>query len=104
MNSLNFENRVSLTRKSENLAKIIEELSSSYEKRESFAAIKILPQLHTSEVGLAVVFVLIAAVIAIGGVITMGWNITHCETEFSGECFAYYPYATTDSVTYSNIV
>ena len=39
MNSLSFENRISLTRKSEDLTKIVEELSSSYAKREDFVLI-----------------------------------------------------------------
>jgi len=37
MNSLSFQNRVSLSRKSEDITRTVEELSSCYAKREEFA-------------------------------------------------------------------
>ena len=99
MNTLSFENRVSLTReKVKNLTSIIEELSSSYEKREDYC-INEYPCLsvssRTSEIGFVPVVAAVLLVAAlVGGVVIslMCW--------FEGyEC-----YATVDSALYKNIV
>lgn len=105
MNSLISENRVSLSRKSEDLFKIVEELSSSYTKREKFAFANALEvQKYTSEV--CTFFILCAYVSYVGavalgvavvaGYLACGFDIWDCSG--GGE------YAMVDSMTYKNVV
>ena len=104
MANLNFENRISLTRKSESLAQIVEELSASYEKRESFTSMNLLPQIRTSEIGglFAAVGVLAFAV-AVAALVTIGFNINIVYDEASFWGYGY-PYAMSDYANYINIV
>ena len=87
MNSLNFENRVFLTRKNEELIRIVEELSSCYAKREEFALKNPHPHLHalhTSEIcapgicfaAAAILVVLLAETVAVVHSIVGCWAKT----------------------------
>ena len=72
MKNLSFENRVLLTRKRENLTKAVEELSSSYAKREEFASENShVFTTYTSEICSPLGFICIAAAIvyALGAVV-----------------------------------
>ena len=76
MNKLNFESRISLTRKNEELIKTVEELSSCYETREEFALKNShLYAIRTSEIcGPAVcVFGILVGVIAVAVAAAIAW-------------------------------
>lgn len=70
MGNLNFENRISLTRKSEDFLKAVEELSFCYAKREEFALKNphILRTMHSTSEVCSPFFVCAAvAIVAVGG-------------------------------------
>lgn len=108
MENLSFENRVSISRKmkSEDLFRSVEELSSSYTKREKLAFNKSLEcKMYTSEV-CTYVFACAAAIswigAAIAALIAEAFVVAHCETWVwdcpGGET------AMVESVIYKNIV
>jgi hypothetical protein len=113
MNSLSFENRVSLIRKSEDLAKIIEDLSSDYQNRADFLHEKPCTHLFTSEVcspfvlcAGAIFFIYAAIVAAVGAVlyaVAAGVGVVAgCVYEVSrGNCFEF---ASINQVSYKNVV
>jgi hypothetical protein len=108
MANLNFENRVSLTRKSEDLIKVVEDLSSNYQNRENFFCTpKNNSEIKTSEICTigAVCFAYMgffawAAAIAVGAVLAGAWRWVMCKAEV----LPCYDYAMLDSVNYKNIV
>ncbi|MDR1181372.1 MAG: hypothetical protein LBL13_05295 [Bacteroidales bacterium] len=110
MTNLSLKNRVSLTRKSEDLIKVIEDLSSNYQNRENFFC---MPQnnseIKTSEIctigficvayvaGLVAAWLAgVAVVYAFAGALQVG----ACKTEF----LPCNDYAMVDSVIYKNVV
>jgi len=111
MNSLSFENRISLARKSEDIVRAVEELSSCYAKREEFALKNshLLP-IRTSEI-CTPIFVCVAAVIAgvvgylyvgVVAVAALGGGIILCLGIYVGEYCD--PSHSLSYVTYKNIV
>ena len=110
MKNSSFENRVSLTRKNENLIRTVEELSSCYAKREEFALKNSYAfPMHTSEICLPVGFC--AFVIAAGAyvyavaaaaaaVVELVWFVLAAWTIASGESNNI---AIADFTTYKNI-
>ena len=101
MDSLSFENRVSLTRKSEDLNNAVEELSSSYAKRESIATINSRPT-RTSEIctAIAYCYMFTIAVAAFAGAIVIYGEVGVCS--WGLDCGG--GYAMVDSALYKNIV
>ena len=96
MNRLSFEDRASLSRKSEEFAKIAEELTNSYEKRKDFMYSN--PYItHTSEICLGALACIALFAMAID---VIAWFIMGCWEE-TMPCFAY---STVDTMTYRNIV
>ena len=101
MNNSIFENRVSLSRKNEDIVKTVEELSSSYAKRLNFASKHLhdYPIMRTSEIGvggffLAVAVIAGAAVIAAFAVIAAAQLLFWDGDDFQGRV---------DSIIYKNI-
>jgi hypothetical protein len=102
MNRFNFENRVSLTRKSEDLINTVDELSSCYEKRLDFVSKNLItyPTSRTSEISTAAAvasFLALAAVLAIAAfyVVAAASMLFWDHNDFN---------SMVDSYTYKNIV
>ena len=102
MNNLAFENRVSLYRKSEDIVKTVEELSSSYEKRVDFASKNLNAYpiiMRTSEIGVGGTFFMIVAIAAAAAVAAF-YFIAAAELLFwDGNDFQ----GRVDSIIYKNI-
>ena len=102
MNKLNFESRISLTRKNEELIKTVEELSSCYAKREEFllkSPHKHLLAMHTSEIcgpGVCVAALFVLAVAAVAVLAIALADVIGYQERMS--------YAMSDVSIYSNIV
>jgi hypothetical protein len=106
MVNLSFENRVSLIRKSEDLTKAVEELSSSYEKREDFVS-KNPYRTQTSEICLepfVCAVVLAVAIWVLGAVIACAAVGAGTVALCAHEALPCNDYAMIDSVIYKNIV
>ena len=113
MRNLSFENRASLSQKSDDLVRIVEELSSSYAKREEFA-IKmshLSSEMRTSEICTGPVFfcavltfVAVLNVAVAATVVELGL-VFDCDVEVSNGLCEYYNNKSKDNfMNFSNIV